>query len=370
MDDAWMPQDEPDCITLLDLIYDLGGMPAPSFLVEHLIPKRQLVLLSGPSSAGKTALAIHIVVAVLSARPVADQFDVPRLVRQVLVVNAEMNPAELIQYATRSTEGLGLNREPFFDSDGTLDRILTLGTGRDTLRGANGQIDVSRLRRVLAEHPDVELVVIDSFRAAFVVDENSANEIVEAYGELRKLIDEFGVSMLILHHLRKSQGGYSGNRGDRVAGSGYIVGGVDTHIQIDPGPKGFMRRMSLQKTRTPSKGVYAGTEWGIEGTLTDTSSSFRIITTAAPKRDPALDKLMAHYRTVGNAPQTTDELNTVVKRAAREKFTKAGILVEVPRTKGSRTKLWALSPGVQHPVGNGGRDLNPRRRPRFEPLSA
>jgi len=352
MDDAWMPQDDPDCTSLLDIADGMGGSPETNFLVEHLIPTRQLVLFSGPSSAGKTALAFHIAGALLTRRPVADYFDVPRLILQVLVVNAEMNPAELLQYANRSIAGLDLDDE-HFDWDGTLDRIQTLGRGRETLRGLNGEIDVSRLHRALTNHPGVGLVVIDSLRAAFAIDENSANEIVEAYGKLREIIDEFGVSILILHHLRKSQGGYSGNRGDRVAGSGYIVGGADTHIQIDPGPKGFMRRLSLQKTRTPSKGVYAGTEWGIEGTLTDTSSSFRIITTAAPKRDRVLDKLTAHYRTVGSTTQTTEELNKVVGRTAREKFAKRGILLEVPRAKGSRTKSWTLPPGAALPDDDG-----------------
>ena len=162
-----------------------------------------------------------------------------------------------------------------------------------------------------------------------------------------------------LHHLRKSQFGIQGSsHNDRVSGSTYIVGGVDTHIQIDAGPKGFMRRLTLAKTRTPFEGIYNGQTWGIEGTLTDTSSSFKIITMAQPKRDTSLIKLTAEFQKVGKASLTTQEVEVVITRPVRERLIREKKLIEDPNARGSRTKNWTLAPNIASANGDDADDAD------------
>jgi hypothetical protein len=85
----------------------------PSFLVTPIIPTAgALVVLTGDTGSGKTALLLHICICVALGLPVAGHFDVSATARPVLYVNGEMSSEVLRMYLHQALAGLGLTEIP------------------------------------------------------------------------------------------------------------------------------------------------------------------------------------------------------------------------------------------------------------------
>lgn len=88
-----------------------------------------------------------------------------------------------------------------------------------------------QIRRFISEHPDTVLVVIDTFQMVrrSETDVSYASDYQEI-GQIKKLADELGVAVLLVHHLRK-QG--DNDPLNKLSGTTGISGAVDAVFVLD-----------------------------------------------------------------------------------------------------------------------------------------
>ena len=84
--------------------------------------------------------------------------------------------------------------------------------------------------RVKNNQDKIKFVLIDAFMDVILgADENSVKDVLPGLAALKKIIEETGVSFLIIHHKTKPSNGNKGN----YRGSSAIKGAVDLMIEIN-----------------------------------------------------------------------------------------------------------------------------------------
>ncbi len=102
----------------------------------------------------------------------------------------------------------------------------------ETHCGDLGATGVKSIRGWLSEHPDARLVVIDALAKVTPPRDSRKNAYNEDYalvGKIKALADEFGVCILVVHHVRKA-----GTKDflKSVSGSFGLTGGADTILVL------------------------------------------------------------------------------------------------------------------------------------------
>lgn len=174
------------------------------WLVQDLLPWPRVVGLGGKRASFKTFLALHIGLCVATGTPVFGKYPVLRP-GTVCFLNEE-NPPDVIGSRARSMapslrippgpEGLGEFWTTHFQGWNLRD-----------------EESFERLRAFIRDKEPVLLIVDSLARIWGVQDEIRNMEIAQAMQRLRDLTEEFGITVLFLHHLRKTTG-YGEEAGD------------------------------------------------------------------------------------------------------------------------------------------------------------
>ena len=279
----------------------------PRFLVEHLIPEQALTLLSADTGAGKSSFLLHTALSIAFALPVATRFGVALACRPVLYLNGEMSADVLSRFLHANAAGIGVG-------------VADLAKGKLVFEGQNGLTDfflgladrapAERLERLL-DDTRPSLLVLDTFRALFEADESKTKEVRTVFQWLRSLSERFGCSIVVAHHIRKlSQ--VSNQMRERVSGSRDLIGAVDVHIALRSLGGQPASAIRMDKTRTPSGDVSAGTEWPLEASWLDGDPPTSRFTVGEPSRqnptpiENAQREILAMLAAVG--PKTIAEL--------------------------------------------------------------
>ena len=174
-----------------------------SFCVEPLIPKG-VCILGGAPKVGKSWLALDLCIRVAKGEPL---WDLPTRKGTTLYLALEDSIDDLQDRAYMLTDDIP--HEAHFAvtaeklNSGLCDQIVSFVT----------------------EHPDTVLVVIDTFQV--VRSRSSRAGYAGEYAEIRKLkelADRFGMTILLVHHLRK-QG--DSDPLNRISGSSALTGATD-----------------------------------------------------------------------------------------------------------------------------------------------
>ena len=158
-------------------------LPATRFVVDRLLPEG-LHILAGAPKVGKSWLALWLCLCVAKGEPMWD-FAVTR--GAVLYLCLEDSLTRIQNRLFQITE----------DAPGTLHFA--------TLAGSIGSGLEGQLKGFLAEHPGTALVVIDTLQRVRQPGEN-ANPYASDYRDitaLKRLAEEHGIAILLIHHLRK-----------------------------------------------------------------------------------------------------------------------------------------------------------------------
>jgi hypothetical protein len=270
-------------------------LPPPDFVVEHLFPRRSLVLMSGDSGAGKTALIVHAGIAIVLEKPIGNRFE-PVAGAKVLYVNAESDPS-LISLSVKqalagldaTAEALPWNRWEFVGDQGFADVCLT--------PGAAGDADKRRFEKKIATfRPDV--IVFDTHRAIFQVDDRDNIQVSIGLNWLKILAIKFNCCIVVVHHQKKLSAGSNSTR-ERITGAAAFreIPGVVLSAVSDNGCP--MTALNIDKTRFARDDVQTGKAFPVEatfepprrqpdGTYSVGSSAFAIlaITEQAPEQTP------------------------------------------------------------------------------------
>jgi hypothetical protein len=187
------------------------------WLVDQLFARSSVGLLGGPPKAFKTWVAAELALAVATGCPALGRFAVPEP-GPVLFFGAEDPPPDL---RTRF-DGIAHARH----LDLAHAPVLLLDIAQLRLDDAT---HLDRLRRTLAHHAP-RLLVLDPFvRLVTGLDENSARDVSAVLGALRTLQREHDVTILLVHHMRKSP---AAHHAQQLRGSGDFSAWADSALYL------------------------------------------------------------------------------------------------------------------------------------------
>jgi hypothetical protein len=187
------------------------------WLVESLWAEQAVGILGGEPKCCKSFLALDLAVGVASGTPCLRRFPVRRT-GPVLLFPAE----DALGVVRQRLEGIcaaahvRLQDLPLYVI--TAPRLLLdLPQDRDRLR-----------ETVAALQP--ALLVLDPFIRLHRADENASKEVAPLLGYLRELQREFGVAVLLVHHVRKRSG--KDRPGQALRGSSDLHGWGDSNLYL------------------------------------------------------------------------------------------------------------------------------------------
>jgi hypothetical protein len=185
-------------------------IPEPDWLIEGWLPAG-LTILAGAPSTGKSFLAMDISLAVATGG-MALGSKAPQLTA-VLYLGADSRFKTLQRRFIRICAGRAIEWPANWFLD---ERLFDLSDGKA----------VARLSAQIQER-EIGLVVIDTLRRYTTVDENDSSQVAGVISILRELAQRTGVSILLVHHMRKPRDGQEGSRLEDVMGSVAWAAGVD-----------------------------------------------------------------------------------------------------------------------------------------------
>jgi hypothetical protein len=187
------------------------------WLIDQLFARSSVGLLGGPAKAFKTWVAAELALAVATGTPAFGRFAAPDP-GPVLFFGAEDPPPDLrVRFdGVARARGLDLTKAP----------LLLLDIAQLRLDDAT---HLRRLHRTVAQHKP-RLLVLDPFvRLVAGLDENSARDVSAVLGALRTLQREHEVTILLVHHMRKSP---AANPAQQLRGSGDFSAWLDSGLYL------------------------------------------------------------------------------------------------------------------------------------------
>ncbi|MGA9116120.1 MAG: AAA family ATPase [Bacteroidota bacterium] len=169
------PTQEPECI-----------------IGQGILPARSLLMISGQHKQGKTMFAQNLAIALASGRSFVG-FTIPA-VRKVLFLSAEGG-----YFSARSRIRTMLGGLSEAERGRVLQNAWLVPDTRVTLDSG----DAGKVVRQLIEEHKPEVVFVDPFIKFHGAKENETSEMAKVLGVLRNIIEDSGVSIVLIHHIGK-----------------------------------------------------------------------------------------------------------------------------------------------------------------------
>ncbi|TSA40391.1 MAG: hypothetical protein D4R58_02725 [Betaproteobacteria bacterium] len=207
----------------------------PQWLIEGLWADQAVGILGGQPKCCKSFLALDIAVSVAAGTPCLRRFPVRRT-GPVLLFPAE----DALAVVRQRLEGICMAAGAPFDKLPlyviTAPRLLLdLPQDRDGLRAT-----VAELRPAL--------LILDPFIRLHRADENASKDVAPLLGYLRELQRQFGMAVLLVHHIRK---GSSAERpGQALRGSSDLHGWGDSNLYLRRNSRHLI--LSVEQRAAPS----------------------------------------------------------------------------------------------------------------------
>lgn len=204
--------------------------PPQRWLVEGLMPLGGITLLSGAPESYKTWVMLDTVVSVAEGKPLFGKFNTTRT--KVLVIDEESGERILQERLS----ALRANRNsPIYS---------------ESMNGAVFTEDYVKHLVDWCIKNEIGLVVADSLSRIHKGDESTAKDMSALFGLVRQLTIA-GISVVVLHHNRKSSPGFGYSAND-IRGSSDILASVDSAIALSTNRSGQVNVMQV-KNRIASK---------------------------------------------------------------------------------------------------------------------
>ena len=191
--------------------------PAPiRWQIKHWLQSQALIMVHGPSGGGKTFLVLDMVMAVASKEIVSEWFE------------NKVRSGTVVYLAGEGHHGLRGRVAAWKQHKGVpaLDMYLSRhGLDLNTPQGYQKTADALR---ALPNPP--EIIVVDTLHRFLDGDENSAQDAKSMLDACSSLINEFGASVILVHHT-----GVSSEAQHRARGSSAWRGALDIEISVVPG---------------------------------------------------------------------------------------------------------------------------------------
>ena len=174
------------------------------YIVDKLIPRGTLCALVGESDTGKSSLLRQLALSLAYGDKDFLGFKLKGSCNNVLYVSTEDGEAATSQWMNR-----------YFGEDVPQDDLLAKVFF--TFR-TDGVID--NLREVVRENC-IDLIIVDSYADLFTGSMNNSNEVRNFLNQYNDLANEFGATVVFLHHTKKSAAGSRPNKNNILGSQGF-----------------------------------------------------------------------------------------------------------------------------------------------------
>lgn len=190
-----------------------------NWAVEGIMPAGLTILAGGPK-VGKSLFATHLGVGIAIGGRVLGKIDVEQ--------------GDVLYLALEDTEKRLQDRLKGSGIDNTCD-TSRLDIVTEIPRQDEGGLDFIKVW--LAEHSEAKLVIVDTLQKFRKLSKGKLNVYAEDYetlSEMKKVADEFNVSFLVIHHLKKmsAKEEMMGDWINQLSGSAGITGCADTILAL------------------------------------------------------------------------------------------------------------------------------------------
>lgn len=164
------------------------------YLVEKLIPAGSINMLGSKTRGFKTYLSLYLAVCIASGRKFLDLFNVKK--GKVLYLDEENGLAEIKRRIEKIKNGLNLTED-----------LEIAFISKENLKISLREIPAFLENFIQEFKPD--LIIVDVFARVFrIKDEKDAGEVGAIFTDIiANLTKKYGVSWLLLHHMRKTTSG-------------------------------------------------------------------------------------------------------------------------------------------------------------------
>ncbi len=213
--------------------------PLPPPIIEGLVNRGEVTLLSAGSKAGKSWLGLQAAKCVGAGIPF---LDFPTVQGIAVYLNTEIQGAAWEERCRQQNAALGIEAPQVFHAS-TRGLELTIHNVIPAIKAALAAAGLSR----------VDLFFIDPYYTLTAgMDENAAGEVAVVMLGLQKLAEELGAAIWIAHHFTK--GNAAGKSVlDRASGSGAFARAVDNFLTLTENGDGKIILEGVRRNmRSPS----------------------------------------------------------------------------------------------------------------------
>lgn len=191
-----------------------SAQPAPiSWLVKHWIQDKALVMVHGPSGGGKTFVVLDWMLHIASGK--AKWF------------GHKVRPGNMVYLAGEGHHGLRSRIAAWKHHNSVSSLNMWVSKSGVDLNTAAGYLKVVEAIRALKIKPDV--ITVDTLHRFMLGDENSAQDAKTMLDACAALMQEFGCTVILVHHT-----GVSEEAQHRARGSSAWRGALDIEISVIP----------------------------------------------------------------------------------------------------------------------------------------
>ena len=215
--------------TLTEILEDTSSPPEP-IIDDGILLDGTILLIVGPAKSKKTFLTQNLALSIAMGIDFAGfKITKPKKVLYYLAEGGYFPNRKRLQKMAENispdnTENFLIDFQPYMP--------------------INHPESYAEIKKTIKES-DAEVVILDPLIRFHDVDENSANGISEVFSKIRSLIDELGISVILVHHTGKVE-----SRGGR--GSSVIIGEYDSCITIHQAEADYIGlSYSMRHVETP-----------------------------------------------------------------------------------------------------------------------
>lgn len=266
---------------------DFSAQPAPiSWLVKRWLQNNALIMVHGPSGGGKTFVVLDWCLRMASG---AQEW-----------CGHKVKAGNVVYLAGEGHHGLRGRVAAWKHHHQAGHLAMWLSKDGCDLNTPTGYLQVVEHLRSLPENPAV--IVVDTLHRFLAGDENSAQDAKTMLDACNSLMNEFGCSVILVHHT-----GVAEEAQHRARGSSAWRGALDIEISIVPGKDGVPMQIVQRKSKDAELAQTVHVElqqvtipgWYDEDNQPVTSA---VIVQAQPPASPRKDsKIDSHRKTFENA---------------------------------------------------------------------
>lgn len=220
-------------------------LPPTEWIVQNLIPKKGITYIGGDSGVGKSLFVQDLTHSIEYRKPFLNFFELFEDITCLYI--DEENRANVIKERMRAFTASYNNINNLTQSQWTNKTrfLIDVGITIDNLKDDRARLKWKYLLEKIEEIKP-SLIIFDSFVRFFTGNENNSQEVRVVYEELKKLVIQHDLAIIMLQHTVKNP---NGNMKHALRGSGDLSASADSVLMITKYGTSNKRQVTQVKNR-------------------------------------------------------------------------------------------------------------------------